>query len=278
MASYAIGDIQGCYDSLQRLLDKLKFDPRQDTLWFAGDLVNRGPDSLSTLRFVKSLGDSAITVLGNHDLHLLAIAAKHKNTRDLGLQEILKADDVSDLLDWLRHQPVLHHDAKLNYTMVHAGIYPLWDLKTAITMARELQSVLRSENYLEFIFNMYGNLPAKWHQDLSGWERLRFICNSFTRMRFCEQNGALNFKSHGAPGTHPENTLPWFDLKQRNAANERILFGHWSALGQINKKNVFALDTGCVWGGTLTAKRLDTEHSDYISINCAATADPADYL
>lgn len=278
MATYAIGDLQGCYDSLLRLLDKLKFDTTKDTLWFAGDLVNRGPDSLSTLRFVKSLGDNAITVLGNHDLHLLAIAAKHKNTNDNGLKDILNADDANELLNWLRRQPLLHQDSQLNFTMVHAGIYPGWDLKTAQKSANELEVVLRSNDYLEFIFNMYGNLPEKWDDELQHWERLRFICNSFTRMRYCEKDGSLNFKSHGAPGTHPENTLPWFDITSRKITDERIIFGHWSTLGKVNKKNVYPLDTGCVWGGQLTALRLDKEEPEYISIDCPSEANPADFI
>lgn len=278
MATYAIGDLQGCYDSLLRLLEKLKFDDTKDTLWFAGDLVNRGPDSLSTLRFVKSLADSAVTVLGNHDLHLLAIAAKHKSTNDKSLQEILNADDSEDLLNWLRQQPLLHHDPQFNFTMVHAGIYPGWSLKEAQQHASELETILRSDNYLDFVFNMYGNLPEKWNDNLESWDRLRFICNSFTRMRFCEPDGTLNFKSHGAPGTHPENTLPWFDIAEHKAKNDRVIFGHWSTLGRVNKHNVYALDTGCVWGGELTALRIDTSITEYISIECPGDANPEDFM
>ncbi|MCK5724436.1 MAG: symmetrical bis(5'-nucleosyl)-tetraphosphatase [Gammaproteobacteria bacterium] len=278
MATYAIGDLQGCYDSLLRLLDKLNFNESKDTLWFAGDLVNRGPDSLSTLRFVKSLSDNAITVLGNHDLHLLAIAAKHKKTKDSGLKEILNADDADDLLNWLRKQPLLHHDPRLNCTMVHAGIYPDWDLQDAQKYANELETVLRSDDYLDFIFNMYGNLPDKWDDELKGWERLRIICNIFTRMRYCENDGTLNFKSHGAPGTHPENTVSWFEVPNRKVMESKILFGHWSTLGIINKKNIYALDTGCVWGGKLTALRIDTENPEYISVDCPGDANPEDYI
>lgn len=278
MATYAIGDLQGCYDSLLRLLDKLNFNESKDTLWFAGDLVNRGPDSLSTLRFVKSLSDNAITVLGNHDLHLLAIAAKHKKTKDSGLKEILNADDADDLLNWLRKQPLLHHDPRLNCTMVHAGIYPDWDLQDAQKYANELETVLRSDDYLDFIFNMYGNLPDKWDDELKGWKRLRIICNIFTRMRYCENDGTLNFKSHGAPGTHPENTVSWFEVPNRKVMESKILFGHWSTLGIINKKNIYALDTGCVWGGKLTALRIDTENPEYISVDCPGDANPEDYI
>lgn len=278
MATYAIGDLQGCYDSLLRLLEKIKFDITTDTLWFAGDLVNRGPDSLSTLRFVKSLGDKAITVLGNHDLHLLAIAAKHKKTKDTGLKEILSADDADELLNWLRKQPLLHHDSDLNFTMVHAGIYPDWDLPAARQHANELETILCGDNYLDFILNMYGNLPGKWNDELTGWDRLRFICNSFTRMRYCEMDSTLNFKSHGAPGTHPENTLPWFEIPARKTQQNRLLFGHWSTLGMVKHENIYALDTGCVWGGELTALRIDTVTPEYISIQCPGDADPADFI
>jgi len=278
MATYAIGDLQGCYDSLLRLLEKINFDTAKDQLWFAGDLVNRGPDSLSTLRFVKSLGDNAITVLGNHDLHLLAIAAKHRKTRDPRIKAIIKAKDSDELLNWVRSQPLLHHDPDLNYTIVHAGIYPKWSLKKAIKRAHELETVLRGEDYLDFISHMYGNLPDQWSKDLTKWKRLRFICNSFTRMRYCKKNGSLDFKSHGAPGSHPKNTIPWFEFSNRKAKKERILFGHWSTLGEISKKNIFALDTGCVWGGQLTALRIDKKNPKYISIDCPGDANPEDFI
>ena len=277
MATYAIGDLQGCYDSLLRLLDKLKFDQSQDKLWFAGDLVNRGPDSLSTLRFVKSLGDSAITVLGNHDLHLLAIAYGVKKTRSPDIQRILDAEDRDELLQWVSHQPLLHHDPKLNFTITHAGIYPLWSLKQAQDCASELEDTLKN-NLDEFLEHMYGNNPEKWKKSLTGFKRLRFICNSFTRMRYCEEDGSLNFKSHGAPGSHPEDTLPWFEVPKRKAKKDRILFGHWSTLGMISKKNVYPLDTGCVWGGKLTALRIDIERAEYISIDCPGDANPADFI
>jgi len=278
MAIYAIGDLQGCYDSLLRLLEKINFNRNKDMLWFAGDLVNRGPDSLSTLRFVKSLGDRAITVLGNHDLHLLAIAAEHKSTNDSRLSDILNANDGEELLHWLRMQPLLHHDKEINYTLVHAGIYPGWNLKQAQQHAHELETVLRSDNFLDFIFNMYGNLPDKWHADLKGWERLRFICNCFTRMRFCEEDNRLNLISNGAPGSIPENTLPWFEVPGRKTLNDKILFGHWSTLGRIAVKNIFALDTGCVWGGQLTTLRIDIEKPVYTSIDCPAEANPEDFI
>ena len=277
MATYAIGDLQGCYDSLIQLLEKLNFDKTKDTIWFAGDLVNRGPDSLSTLRFVKSLGDSAITVLGNHDLHLLAIAHNVKTTRSADLQRILDADDREELLQWLSTRPLLHHDKKLNYTITHAGIYPSWNLKQAKNYADELEYELKN-NLTEFLNNMYGDKPENWDESLTGFERLRFICNSFTRMRFCNQDGTLDFSSNGAPNTIPKDTVPWFEASERKAKNENLLFGHWSTLGEIKKDNVYPLDTGCVWGGKLTALRIDTNIAEYISIDCPSEANPADFL
>ena len=278
MATYAIGDIQGCFSSLEALLFKLEFNKEHDTLWFAGDLVNRGSDSLSTLRFVKSLGDSAITVLGNHDLHLLAIAADHKQTKDKGLKKILKADDGPELLHWLRKQPLIHHDADLDFTIAHAGIYPKWSLSQAQEYADELHDVLKSDNYLDFIHNMYGNKPKKWKNKLTGWDRLRFICNAFTRMRFCSEDSKLDFKKNGTPKVEPSEVIPWFDVPGRKMKSQRILFGHWSTLGLLKREDVYALDTGCVWGGQLTALRIDLAEPQYISIDCPGDANPQDYL
>jgi len=277
MATYAIGDLQGCYESLLALLDKLNFDRTTDTLWFAGDLVNRGSDSLSTLRLVKSLGDNAISVLGNHDLHLLAIANGIKTTRSADLQRILDADDRDELLRWLSTRPLLHHDNKLNHTITHAGIYPFWSLAQAQDYAHELESELKN-NLNEFLNNMYGNKPDNWDNSLSGFERLRFICNCFTRMRFCHPDGRLDFTSNGAPGTIPEKALPWFEIENRQTSNEKLLFGHWSTLGMIDKENVYALDTGCVWGGKLTALRIDNTKEEYISVDCPTSANPKDYI
>ena len=277
MATYAIGDLQGCYDSLLHLLEKINFDQTKDTLWFAGDLINRGPDSLSTLRFVKSLGDSAISVLGNHDLHLLAIAYGVKTTRSPDLQRILDANDKDELLHWLSHRPLLHHDNHLNYTIAHAGIYPLWTLQQAQECALELEHELKN-NLNNFLHKMYGDKPEKWDESLTGFDRLRFICNSFTRMRFCHQDGCLDFSSNGAPGSIPENALPWFDISNRKTKQERLLFGHWSTLGKISRENIYALDTGCVWGGELTALRIDTAIAEYISVTCPGDANPADYI
>ncbi len=260
MAVYAIGDIQGCCDEFELLLQRLQFDPRQDQLWLTGDLVNRGPRSLDTLRLVKSFGDAAITVLGNHDLHLLASAMlpqtrrKSKDTLDA----ILQAPDRDELLHWLRHQPLLHHDATLKRTMIHAGLPPQWDLLLAIACARELEITLRdAERARELFANMYGDEPDRWDDELQGFARLRFITNCLTRLRVCTENGRLKLKAKGSPDKLETGLYPWFRTPQRRSCNERIVCGHWSALGFHNADNVLALDTGCVWGGTLCAMRLD---------------------
>lgn len=271
MAIYAIGDIQGCYDSLQKLLKKIKFNHKKDTVWFAGDLVNRGPDSLETLRFVKSLGDSAISVLGNHDLHLLAIAEGVKSTSDPGIKQVLKAKDADKLLNWLRQRPVLHYDKKLNTAISHAGIYPFWKIKQAKKYAQELENVLRSDTYHDFIHHMYGDHPDCWDKKLKGRKRLRFICNAFTRMRYCYRDGTLNLSDNGPPGSQTPKTHPWFTLNPELRGDTRILFGHWSTLGLLtreNVKDVYALDTGCLWGGYLSALRLDMHTPVYTLLEC----------
>ncbi|MFQ5469658.1 MAG: symmetrical bis(5'-nucleosyl)-tetraphosphatase [Gammaproteobacteria bacterium] len=276
MAVYAIGDIQGCYDDLQRLLDKLNFNPSKDILWFAGDLVNRGPKSIEVLRFVKELGDSAITVLGNHDLHLLAVthgvvSARPNDT----FEEILAAPDRDVLLDWLRRLPLIHHDESLCYTMVHAGLPPQWDLKTARANAAEVEAILRSDDYLALLERMYGNEPAQWSNDLAGWDRLRFIINCFTRMRFCNDQGQLTLKQKGEPGTQPKGFKPWFEVQNRANSDLNIIFGHWSTLGHKGIEGVYALDSGCVWGGRLTALRIDVERA-WISIPCSGACIPGE--
>jgi len=273
MALYAIGDIQGCYDELRRLLDKLNFDAHVDQLWLVGDLVNRGPKSLEVLRFIKSLGDGAITVLGNHDLHLLAIAAgidrvKHDDT----FGPILNAPDRDELLDWLRHRPLLHCDAAREYALLHAGLPPQWDLAQAQRCAAEVEAMLRSMEHKEFFQHMYGNEPDLWREDLSGWARLRFIVNCFTRLRYVDDAGRVLHKEKGAPHTRRHLT-PWFRAPGRKSAATRIIFGHWSTLGLVLEHNVYALDTGCVWGGALTALRIDSE-SVPVGIDCAQQCSP----
>ncbi len=270
MAIYAIGDLQGCYDDFRRLLDKCHFNADQDRLWLAGDLVSRGPQSLQTLRYVVSLGDSVISVLGNHDLHMLAIDAGIKNTRDPDLINILEAHDRQELMHWLRHRPLIHHDASLAYTLVHAGIYPAWNLSQAQAYAAELHTLLCSDNYQDFFEHMYGDEPDCWSDDLQAWARLRFICNSFSRMRFCSHSGQLYLQAKGPPGSQPPGFHPWYAVEGRKTQAQRIIFGHWSTLGQPSVDNVYALDTGCIWGGKLTALRIDTPEPSYISINCPA--------
>ncbi len=267
MSTYAIGDLQGCYDPLKKLLKNIDFNPKRDRLWFTGDLVNRGPDSLKTLRYVYKLGDRAITVLGNHDLHLLAISeglAREKADDNLGA--ILKADDSEELLSWLRRQPLMHHDNSLGFTMIHAGLPPQWDFEQAQRCANELEAVLRGSDYHEFLQHMYGNKPERWSKKLQGMDRLRFITNCFTRLRYCYDDGSLCLKAKGPPGSQPQGCVPWFDVKKRASAKMKIIFGHWSALGLHRSKGIYALDSGCLWGNALTALRL--EDKKYFSVNC----------
>lgn len=274
MSTYAIGDIQGCYDELQQLLQRIPFDPTKDTLWFTGDLVNRGPKSLETLRFVKGLGESAITVLGNHDLHLLAVwQNKHKHfSSNEGLEAIFEADDGDQLLEWLRQQPLMHYDAKLDYAMIHAGLPPQWDRDEALSHAAEVEKVLRGKKFHEFLNHMYGNKPTRWSEKLEGWDRLRFIVNCFTRLRFCQADGKLEFKHKGEVKNNPEGYQPWFELEQRNSRQQRLVFGHWSALGLYQQHNVHSIDTGCLWGGSLTALQL--ESGAVISLPCKGFQTP----
>lgn len=258
MAVYAIGDIQGCADNLRQLLARLRFDPVRDRLWLTGDLVNRGPDSLAVLRFVKALGDRAATVLGNHDLHLLAVWAGHARPKQSDtLDQVLAAPDADDLMHWLRTQPLLRHDPELGYVMVHAGIVPPWDLATAKRCAAEVEAALRGPDYSDFLREIYGNQPDLWSESLTGIDRLRFITNAFTRMRCCDAEGRLLLNYKGTPENRPAGHLNWFQAPNRRYDGPTIVFGHWSALGFHDGDGVLALDTGCLWGGALTAVRLD---------------------
>lgn len=276
MAIFAVGDIQGCYDDLRRLLDRLAFNPAEDRLWLTGDLVNRGPKSLETLRFVKGLGERAVCVLGNHDLHLLALAAGHARVRPNDtLDAILAAQDRDDLLAWLKTRPLLHHDAALGYTLVHAGLPPQWDLATAQACARELEAVLRGPEADAFFVGMYGDQPDRWSDRLSGIERLRFIVNCFTRLRFVGPAGQLDLKHKGKPGSQPAGFVPWFEAPGRASSSLHILFGHWSTLGEARGQTVYALDSGCVWGGKLSALRLDGDDSGgWYSVDCPGAQAP----
>ena len=274
MAVYAIGDVQGCFDELQALLELIRFDPEKDRVWFAGDLVNRGPKSLQTLRFIRNLGDSAVCVLGNHDLHLIAAAHGHLlSNDDHTLDAVLTAPDSKELIDWLRQQPLLHHDEGLGFTMIHAGLPPQWDLPLAQQCAHEVEAVLRSDNLTAFIPHMYGNKPKHWSNELSGWGRLRFIINCFTRLRFCDADGRLKLKYKGAPGSQPAEYRPWFELPERRSRNLNIVFGHWSTLGPRTDAGIYPLDTACLWGGELTALRIDGV-PQWFSLPCAGQAEP----
>jgi bis(5'-nucleosyl)-tetraphosphatase (symmetrical) len=257
MATYAVGDIQGCYTELRQLLDRIGFDPVADNLWSVGDLVNRGPDSLSVLRWFKALGDRAVVVLGNHDLHLLALAAGNdKHAKKSTLDEVLSAPDREELLDWLRHRPVMHVDEKKRFAMIHAGLPPQWDLAQARACAAELETELRGPGYRDFLLAMYGNQPDLWSPDLAGADRLRFITNCFTRLRYCDPEGRLLLNEKAAPGLQSDGAIPWFKVPGRATRDDRIVAGHWSTLGYVAEHNIWALDTGCLWGGSLTAVRI----------------------
>lgn len=255
MAIYAVGDVQGCFDELGLLLDAVAFDPNADALWFVGDLVNRGPRSLETLRFVKNLGDAAVAVLGNHDLHLLAVAwGASKTKRRDTFGDILDAPDRDELLDWLRRRPLLHADGA--FYLIHAGLPPQWTLEEAVGYAREAEEVLRGDGLLAFLLHMYGDRPDLWSDRLEGWERIRFIVNALTRIRYVDRDGRLNFKEKCAPNRRPPGLLPWFRAPGRSGDRGQIVFGHWSTLGLHRENGCVCLDTGCLWGGSLTALRL----------------------
>jgi bis(5'-nucleosyl)-tetraphosphatase (symmetrical) len=257
MATYAVGDIQGCYDELRRLLDHIEFDPAKDKLWSVGDLVNRGPQSLAVLRWFKALGEQAVVVLGNHDLHLLALAAgnQHLGKRHT-MDDVLAAPDRDELLHWLRHRPLLHYSDHKRFAMVHAGLPPQWDLTCARACAAELEVELRGPGYRDFLQAMYGNEPDLWSEELRGIERLRFITNCFTRLRYCTADGRLLLNEKALPEQAPEYALPWFKVPSRASRDLRIVFGHWSTLGYLAEHNVWATDTGCVWGKRMTAVRI----------------------
>ncbi len=256
MATYAIGDLQGCYDELQRLLQKIKFNPDKDILWFVGDLVNRGPKSLECLRFVKSLGGGAVTVLGNHDLSCLA-KWHLKQPPPITLRKLFKAEDAAELMCWLEKQPLAHYDIKFNTLMVHAGVPPKWTLSQTMLCATELSLTLQSKKKKKYYRHMYGNKPEIWSDKLKGYARLRYITNALTRMRFCTLNGGLDLKTKSSPRHHSKKIKPWFMFEHPLPLPE-IIFGHWAALmGKTGSKRYIAVDTGCVWGNYLTAYRLD---------------------
>lgn len=256
MSTYVIGDVQGCYDQLMRLLDKLAFEPARDTLWFVGDLVNRGPQSRAVVRFVKSLGDGAITVLGNHDLALIVVAEGMKKAHASDtFEDILAAGDRDELLHWLRHRKMMH--AAGGYAMVHAGLLPQWTVGRGLELAREVEAALRSDGWREFVTHMYGNEPTRWHDDLEGFDRLRVITNAMTRLRLCTVEGDMEFSHKIGLGSLPPGFMPWYDIPGRASSATPVIFGHWAALGLLVRNDVIALDSGCVWGRTLSALRLE---------------------
>jgi bis(5'-nucleosyl)-tetraphosphatase (symmetrical) len=274
MAIYAIGDVQGCFDDLRRLLDRLSFGAG-DTLWLVGDLVNRGPRSAEVLRFVRDLGERAVTVLGNHDLHLLAAAA---GVRRIGpkdtFTDVLDAPDRDELLDWLRSRPLMHFDPARNVALIHAGLAPEWDPGSARSLAAEVEAALRSPRHREFFRHMYGDRPDRWSEGLAGPDRLRFIVNCFTRLRLCHADGRPDFAAKGTAYGRSDALIPWFDAPGRKSAAATVVFGHWSMLGRYHRPGLFALDSGCVWGGALTALRLDSDPPEWHGLPCPVHCEP----
>lgn len=266
MTTYAIGDLQGCYDELRRLLDRLRFDPAVDRLLLAGDLVNRGPGSLQVLRFVRSLGSAAEAVLGNHDIHLLACAHGAPLKAGDTLDEVLAAPDRDELIDWLARRPLALWDAQSEALLIHAGLPPQWTRQRALELAAEASAVLGGPQRGDFLAHLYGDRPEQWDEGLHGWERQRFIVNCLTRLRFCRLDGRVALRHKGGPGTQPQELMPWFAVPGRRSAGERIVFGHWSTLGKVAwpEARVWGLDTGCVWGGRLTALNL----ASFETIDC----------
>jgi bis(5'-nucleosyl)-tetraphosphatase (symmetrical) len=276
MALYAIGDVQGCDAELGTLLGSLKFSPDRDSLWFVGDLVNRGPDSLKVLRRIRALGDAATVILGNHDLHLLAVAYGGARLRsDDTLDEVLTAPDRAALLEWLQERPLMHEDAKLKLCMVHAGLAPQWDLAQARDCAHELEKALR-RNPGKLFDRLYGDQPDRWEESLQGEERLRFIANCLTRLRYVDAEGRLALRAKGSPKkTQTKSLTPWFEAPAARWRGTRIIFGHWSTLGFFRNADVTGLDTGCVWGDRLTALRLDVPDAKPVQVPCAAPQEGA---
>src|SRR2546422_2041590 len=267
MPIYAIGDVQGSFEELGVLLGSVGFDGDKDRLWFVGDLVNRGPASLATLRFVRDLGDGAVTGLGNHDLHLLALAqGSVKSREDDTLGDVIAAPDRDGLLDWLRHRPMAH--AVANYALVHAGLLPQWDVATAIALAGEVETELRGPRHKEFLAQLYGSRPDRWNDNLRGIDRLRVIVNAMTRLRFCTPEGVMEFHTKGETAKAPAGYLPWFEVPGRKSADCTLVCGHWSALGLRIAPKLLALDSGCVWGGQTHAVRA--QECRLYQVPCAA--------
>ena len=275
MATYVIGDLQGCYDELQQLLNLIHYQPKQDELWFAGDIVNRGPKSLDCLRFVKNLGSKGKMVLGNHDFHLLAAYSgveKFLSKSDT-LTDIINAPDADELMDWLRQQPLMVRHEFLPLVMVHAGIPPQWTISQAQSYAEEVHKSLKADDWQEQLrHHLFGSEPTLWQENLVGWDRLRYIVNAFARMRYCSAEGELEFSQKGKPESNTGQFQPWFTWPHRKNKTAEIFFGHWSTLGAIDAYNIHTTDTGCLWGGKLTAYCLDTKTRH--TIDCPQACQP----
>jgi bis(5'-nucleosyl)-tetraphosphatase (symmetrical) len=281
MATYAIGDLQGCHDEFVRLLEKLKFDPAQDTLWLCGDLVNRGGQSLAVLRLVHSLGERTVCVLGNHDLSLLSIAEREEAEQakvNPELREVLFAPDRDMLLDWLRARPLLHVDRKLGFMLVHAGLAPRWTIEAAERAAREVEQRLRGDGARRLLKSMFGNKPDLWSPRLQGIDRLRAAINVFTRLRYCDVRGRIAYSEKGPPGTQKAGLYPWFEVPGQKPRDIRVVCGHWSTLGRFHGLGVYAIDGGCVWGGELIALQLDAEEPQFITLKSTRPRPPGKFV
>ena len=269
MATYAIGDIHGCYEPLCRLLDKINFDQAADRLWFTGDLINRGPQSLETMRLVKSLGDSSVTVLGNHDIHLLALyyGVRKLKDKDNTLFQVLDAKESDELIMWLQSRPLVHVED--DHVLVHAGVHPQWSIETLITVKGELETAISKIRRKNDLADLYGDSKGTWNDSVQSKHRLRYALNSLTRMRYCESDSAINLQCSDTPGKQPDHLVPWYEIPNKELADKTIIFGHWASLGYRHYKNVYALDSGCVWGNALTALRLE----DKMVFSVASTPD-----
>ncbi len=269
LATWAIGDLQGCRAPLDRLLEKISFDISSDHLWLLGDLVGRGPDSLGVLDLIISLGERAITVLGNHDLHFLASAVGIKPAKEKDqLNQILDHPDREKYINFITNQSLIHYSPEQNTVMAHAGIYPWWSLDLALSLSSEVSAVLQGAQKIDFLRHMYGDTPTRWDPSLAGWPRLRFITNALTRMRFCDQHGHLDFDQKGSAVSTPTHLRPWFDFPNAQLNKARVIFGHWSTMGLVNRHPYLGLDTGCVWGECLSAVHLEAEHVNIVSVPC----------
>ena len=268
MAMYLIGDVQGCDQALQQLLDKIQFSPSKDTLYFLGDLVNRGPDNVAVLRRLQALGESAKCLLGNHDLHLLSMHLGFSRPKPGDtVTDVLQAPDRTSLIEWLRHQPLAMYESEI--LMVHAGVLPQWTLEQTLSLAAEVQAVLQGDSWATFIQQMYGNQPNHWRDNLAGEDRLRVIVNGLTRLRFCSPQGEMEFAHHGDAHQAPVGYVPWFDVPHRRTAQVSVAFGHWSSLSALQREDVIELDTGCVWGRCLSALKIEQGQRQRIQVNCS---------